>query len=156
MIKTRNTRKLYEEEDLDKIYNVVDKIINSPKKFRDNFDKLEEFINAVGFIYIDFDVAGLSGGKSVLVGQLLQQRLQLNGFAFELEGFAAFHTHREDLLDHSFQLLQLALADFQVFAAFLRIIARIEVKEGVVGSVGDGHRGLEFMRDVLIGLQEIL
>lgn len=55
MIKTRNTRKLYEEEDLDKIYNVVDKIINSPKKFRDNFDKLDEFVNAVGFIYIDFD-----------------------------------------------------------------------------------------------------
>ena len=56
MIKTRNPRKLYEDaEDLDKIYNVVDKIINSPKKFRDNFDKLEEFINAVGFIYIDFD-----------------------------------------------------------------------------------------------------
>jgi hypothetical protein len=56
MIKTRNSRKLYEdEEDLDKIYNVVDKIINSPKKFRDNFDKLEEFVNAVGFIYIDFD-----------------------------------------------------------------------------------------------------
>ena len=56
MIKTRNPRKLYEDaEDLDKIYNVVDKIINSPKKFRDNFDKLEEFVNAVGFIYIDFD-----------------------------------------------------------------------------------------------------
>jgi hypothetical protein len=56
MIKTRNSRKLYEDtEDLDKIYNVVDKIINSPKKFRDNFDKLEEFVNAVGFIYIDFD-----------------------------------------------------------------------------------------------------
>ena len=56
MIKARNPRKLYKDaEDLDKIYNVVDKIINSPKKFRDNFDKLEEFINAVGFIYIDFD-----------------------------------------------------------------------------------------------------
>lgn len=56
MIKTCNPRKLYEDaEDLDKIYNVVDKIINSPKKFRDNFDKLEEFVNAVGFIYIDFD-----------------------------------------------------------------------------------------------------
>ena len=56
MIKTRNSRKLYEDtEDLDKIYNVVDKIINSPKKFRDNFDKLEEFISSVGFIYIDFD-----------------------------------------------------------------------------------------------------
>ena len=100
-------------------------------------------------IYIDFDVAGLSGGKSVLVGQLLQQRLQLNGFAFELEGFAAFHTHREDLLDHSFQLLQLALADFQVFAAFLRIIARIEVEQGVIGGVGHGHRGLELMGDVV-------
>ena len=56
MTKTRNSRKLYEDtEDLDKIYNVVDKIINSPKKFRDNFDKLEVFINAVGFVYIDFD-----------------------------------------------------------------------------------------------------
>lgn len=56
MIKTRNSRKLYEDrEDLDKIYNVVDKIINSPKKFRDNFDKLEDFINSVGFVYIDFD-----------------------------------------------------------------------------------------------------
>ena len=56
MIKTRNSRKLYEDrEELDKIYNVVDKIINSPKKFRDNFDKLEEFVNAVGFIYNDFD-----------------------------------------------------------------------------------------------------
>ena len=57
MIKTRNSCKLYEEYDepLDSIYTKVDKIINSPKKFRDNFDKLEEFINAVGFVYIDFD-----------------------------------------------------------------------------------------------------
>ena len=56
MIKTRNSCKLYEDaEELDKIYNIVDKIINSPKKFRDNFDKLDEFVNAVGFIYIDFD-----------------------------------------------------------------------------------------------------
>lgn len=58
MIKTRNSRKLYEDgydEPLESIYNKVDKIINSPKKFRDNFDKLEEFVNAVGFIYIDFD-----------------------------------------------------------------------------------------------------
>lgn len=57
MIKTRNSRKLYEEYDepLESIYTKVDKIINSPKKFRDNFDKLEEFVNAVGFIYIDFD-----------------------------------------------------------------------------------------------------
>ena len=102
---------------------------------------------AIFNIYVD--VAGLSGGKNVLVGQLLQQRLQLNGFAFELEGFAAFHTHREDLLDHSFQLLQLALADFQILAAFLRIIARIEVKEGVVGGVGDGYRCLEFVGDVV-------
>lgn len=56
MIKTRNSRKLYEDaEDLDKIYNVVDKIINNPKKFRDNFDKLDEFVSSVGFVYIDFD-----------------------------------------------------------------------------------------------------
>ena len=58
MIKTRNPRKLYEDEydePLESIYKKVDKIINSPKKFRDNFDKLEEFVNSVGFIYIDFD-----------------------------------------------------------------------------------------------------
>ena len=76
MIKTRNPRKLYEDaEDLDKIYNVVDKIINSPKKFRDNFDKLEEFINAVGFIYIDFDelkrILGVQDGYDYVLDVLL-------------------------------------------------------------------------------------
>ena len=58
MIKTRDPRKLQEDEydePLESIYTKVDKIINSPKKFRDNFDKLEEFVNSVGFIYIDYD-----------------------------------------------------------------------------------------------------
>lgn len=52
MIKTRNSRKLYEDaEDLDKIYNAVDKIVNSPKKFRDDFDELEDFIYDCGIDY---------------------------------------------------------------------------------------------------------
>lgn len=67
MIKTRNTRKLYEDaEELDKIYNIVDKIINSPKKFRDDFDELEDFIYDCGIdYYLTFDELEKSIGREM-------------------------------------------------------------------------------------------
>lgn len=68
MIKTRNSRKVYEDaEDLDNIYNVVDKIISSPKKFRDDFDEFEEFLYDCGIdYYITFEA--LKDSVSELMG----------------------------------------------------------------------------------------
>lgn len=77
MIKTRNSCKLYEDaEDLDKIYNVVDKIVNSPKKFRDDFDELEDFIYDCGIdYYLTFDELEKSIGREMGYKYVLDELL---------------------------------------------------------------------------------
>ena len=87
--------------------------------------------------------------KTVLVRQVLQQRFKLDVLFPELEGLTAFHAHGKDLLDHSFQFFQLALADFQIFTPLFGVVPRLEVQQGVIGRICHRHRRFELVGDVV-------
>ena len=85
----------------------------------------------------------------MLFCQGLQQRLEGDIFFSEFEGFPAFHAHRKDLLDHPFQFLQLALADFQIFTPLFGVVPGLEIQQSIIGGIRHRHRCLELVGDVV-------
>ena len=67
----------------------------------------------------------------------------------QAERLAAFHTHGKNLFYQSAESLQLFLTDTQIFVALYLFFRLVKVQQSIVGCIGNGDRGFQFMGDVV-------
>ena len=85
----------------------------------------------------------------VLFYNIIGQCSKIDVFTVKDQAFPAFHTHRQDLLDKSAQMFQLALRYLEIFPSLLRRVFIREVQQGIIGCIGDRYRGLEFVSHIV-------
>ena len=95
------------------------------------------------------DMHGLLRLQFMLLDKRFENAFHGQRFRMQAEGLAAFHAHGEYLLDKSAEPLQLLLADAQILVALCLFFRLVKVQQGIVGGIGYGDRGFQFVGDVV-------
>ena len=96
------------------------------------------------------DMHGLLRLQFMLLDKRFENAFHGQRFRMQAEGLAAFHAHGEYLLDKSAEPLQLLLADAQILVALCLFFRLVKVQQGIVGGIGYGDRGFQFVVMLLV------